>query len=192
MKCSRPLVLCALAALAACDGKTARPHAEPSVAGGFASAATAEAVAKSAEPGAYRLTMDAVRRTIEAQRNLALATGADPRAVAPQGTETIDEQVAKLEAAPALRAAVEDAGLTPREHVVASWVLFQAGMAQGVIDGGARPEAVLAGIRIHPENVEFFRAHREQIARLQKAMEDEVNEGEVIHGPLSAELADEN
>ena len=100
--------------------------------------------------------------------------------------------MAQLAASPALRRAVEQAGLTPREHVVASWVLFHAGVAQGVIDGGARPETVLAGIRIDPANVEFYRANREQIARLQKVMEDQVNEGEVIPGPLSAEFADEN
>lgn len=192
MKCSRPLALGALVLLAACEGQTARPRAEPSVAGGFASAATAEAVAKSVEPGAYRLTMDAVRRTLAAQRNLALATGADPRAAAPQGTEALDAQVAQLNASPELRRAVEEAGLTPREHVVASWVLFQAGVAQGVIDGGAEARTVLTGIRIDPANVEFYRANRDQIARLQKVMEEQVNEGEVLPGPLSAEFADEN
>jgi len=76
--------------------------------------------------------------------------------------------------------------------VVASWVLFQAGVAQGVIDGGAKPEEVLGSIRIAPENVAFYRQNQAQIARLRKAMEDEVNEGEVIHGVLLADQPDEN
>ena len=189
MKCSRPLALCAFAVLAACDGQTARPRAEPAIAGQFASAATAEAATHAVRPEEYTLTMDRVRRVIEAQRNLAMTTGAS---VAPQGTESVDEQVAKLDAAPELRAAVERAGLTTREQVVASRVLLQAEMAQGTIDGGAKSETVLAGIRINPANVEFYRANREQIARLQKVAEDQVNEGEVTDGPLSAEFADEN
>ena len=43
MKCSRPLALGTLVLLAACEGQTARPRAEPSVAGGFASVATTTA-----------------------------------------------------------------------------------------------------------------------------------------------------
>ena len=190
MKYARPLALCALAALVACD--TPAPRAEPQIAGQFASTVTAEAASRSTAPSEYRLTMDQVRRAIEAQRNLALATGVDPRMLAPVGTESIDEQVARLEAEPAAREAVRRAGLTPRQQVVASWVLFQAAMAQGVIDGGEKPETVLATIQIDPANVAFYRTHREQIARLQKAMEDEVNEGEVLPGPLAAEFTDEN
>jgi hypothetical protein len=186
-----PLALCALAALAACDAQTARPRAEPGIASGFAPAATAEAAARSADPAEYRLTMDLVRRVVAAQRNIALAEGMLPSEAA-YGTLPIDEQVAKLEAQPALRAAVERVGLTPREQVVASWVLFQAGVAQGVIDGGAKQEDVLGSIRIAPENVAFYRENQARIARLRKAMEDEVNEGEVIHGTLLADLPDEN
>lgn len=185
-----PLALCALAALAACDAQTAR-RAEPGIAGGFVPATTAEAAVKSADPAEYRLTMELVRRVLAAQRNLALAEGTDPSQVA-HGTLPIDEQVARLEAQPALRAAVERVGLTTREQVVASWVLFQAGVAQGVIDGGAKQEEVLGSIRIAPDNVAFFRENQAQIARLRKAMEDEVNEGEVIHGTLLAGLPDEN
>lgn len=186
-----PLALIALAALAACDAQTARPRAEPGIASGFAPAATAEAAARAADPAEYRLTMELVRRVLAAQRNLALAEGTDPGQVS-HGTLPIDEQVARLESQPVLRAAVERVGLTTREQVVASWVLFQAGVAQGVIDGGAKQEDVLGSIRIAPENVEFYRANRVQIARLQKAVEDEVNEGEVISGPLLNDPPDEN
>lgn len=185
-----PLTLCALAALAACDAQTAR-RAEPGIGGGFMPAATAGAAVKSVDPAEYRLTMDLVRRVIAAQRNLALAEGMLPNEAA-NATLPIDEQVAKLDAQPALRAAVERAGLTTREQVVASWVLFQAGVAQGVIDGGAKPEEVLGSIRIAPENVAFYRENQARIARLRKAMEDEVNEGEVISGALLADLPDEN
>jgi hypothetical protein len=185
-----PLTLCAIAALAACDAQTARRRAEPGIVSGFAPAATSEAAAKAVDPAEYRLTMDLVRRVISAQRNLALAEGMLPREA--DATLPIEEQVAKLDAQPALRAAVERAGLTTREQVVASWVLFQAGMAQGVIDGGAKPEEVLGSIRIAPENVAFYRDNQAQISRLRKAMEYEVNEGEVISGALLADLPDEN
>ncbi len=186
-----PLALCALAALAACDGQTSRPRAEPGIVSGFAPAATAEAAARAADPAEYRLTINLVRRVLAAQRNLALAEGTDPSQAA-HGTLPIDEQVARLESQPALRAAVERVGLSTREQVVASWVLFQAGVAQGVIDGGAKQEDVLGSIRIAPENVAFYRENQAQIARLRKAMEDEVNEGEVISGTLLADLPDEN
>ncbi|HEX8671110.1 MAG TPA: hypothetical protein VF710_04450 [Longimicrobium sp.] len=186
-----PLTLCAVAALAACDAQTARPRTEPGIAGGFMPAATAEAAAKSVDPAEYRLTMDLVRRVIAAQRNLALVEGTDPGEAA-HSTLPIDEQVARLEAQPALRAAVERTGLSTREQAVASWVLFQAAVAQGVIDGGGKQDDVLGTIRIAPENVAFYRANQAQIARLRKAMEDEVNEGEVISGGLLADLPDEN
>jgi hypothetical protein len=185
----RPLAVFAIAALAACDAQTDRP--EPGIAGQFVPGATAEAAAAKSSPAEYVLTMEGVRRALEAQRNIALAAGMDPRIAAPTGTEPLDEQVAMLDAVPALREAVAKAGLTTREQVVARSVLFQAGMAHGVIDAGEKAETVLASIRIAPENVEFFRANREQIARLQKAVEDEVNEGEVLPGPLAAGL-DEN
>ena len=185
-----PLALCALAALAACDAQTIR-RAEPGIASGFAPAATAEAAARAADPAEYRLTMELVRRVIAAQRNLALAEGTDPSQAA-HVTLPIDEQVARLEAQPALRAAVERVGLTPREQVLASWVLLQAGVAQGVIDGGAKQDDVLGSIRIAPENVAFYRQNQAQIARLRKTMEDEVNEGEVISGTLLGDLPDEN
>ena len=186
----RSLAVFAIAGLSACDAQSARPGAEPGIAGQFVAAATAEAAANSS-PAEYVLTMEGVRRALEAQRNIALAAGMDPRIAVPTGTEALDEQVAMLEAAPALREAVAKAGITTREQVVARSVLFQAGMAHGVIDAGEKAETVLASIRIAPANVEFFRANREQIARLQKAVEDEVNEGEVLPGPLAAEL-DEN
>lgn len=186
----RPLAILALAALAACDAQTARPGAEPGLAGQFVPGATAAAAAKSS-PAEYVLTMESVRRSLEAQRNIALVAGMDPRIASPTGTEPIDEQVAMLEAVPALREAVAKAGLTTREQVVARSVLFQAGMAHGVIDTGEKAETVLASIRIAPENVEFYRANHVQIARLQKAVEDEVNEGEVLPGPLAAGF-DEN
>ncbi len=186
-----PLALLALAALAACDAQTTRRRAEPGIASGFAPAATAEAAARSSDPAEYRLTMDQVRRVLAAQRDLALAEGTDP-SQANHSTLPIDEQVARLESQPALRAAVERVGLTPREQVVASWVLFQAGVAQGVIDGGAKQEDVLGSIRIAPENVAFYRENQARIARLRKAVEDAVNEGEVISGTLLADLPDEN
>ena len=184
----RPLAIFAIAALAACDAQSARPGAEPGIAGQFVPGATAAAASNSSSPAEYVLTMDRVRRALEAQRNIALAAGVDPQVAVPNGTEAIDEQVAMLEAVPALRQAVAQAGLTTREQVVARSVLFQAGMAHGVIDAGEKAETVLASIRIAPANVEFYRAHREQIARLQKAVEDEVNEGEVLPGPLAAEF----
>lgn len=186
----RSLAVFAFAALAACDAQSARPGAEPGIAGQFVPGATAAATAKSS-PAEYVLTMDGVRRALEAERNIALAAGMDPRIEVPTGTEPIDAQVAMLEAVPALREAVAKAGITTREQVVARSVLFQAGMAHGVIDAGEKAETVLSSIRIASENVEFFRANREQIARLQKAVADEVNEGEVLPGPLAAGF-DEN
>jgi hypothetical protein len=191
MKLARPLALCALAAVAACDTQSAR--STPGVAGQFAATAEAAAApATLAETGEYRLTMDLVRRAVEAERNLAVVTYRDPGLAAPHGTEPMAEQVAMLEASPVLLDAVKRAGITPREKVVARWVLQQATIAQGVIDGGAAPETVLGSIRIHPDNVAFFRQHRAEIARLQKAAEDEINEGEVIPGLPSAEIGAEN
>lgn len=195
MKYARPLALCALAALAACDAQTARPAAETGVVGQFASAATAEAAsapATFAEAAGYRLTLETVRRVIDAERNLAVVTYRDPSLAAPNGTEPMAQQVAALEASPVLRDAVAKAGLTAREKVVARWVLTQARIAHGVIEGGAAQPEVLGSIRIHADNVEFFRQNRDEIARLQKAAEDEINEGEVIPGLPSAEIGGEN
>jgi hypothetical protein len=189
-----PLAIAALAVLAACVSEAPSREA-PGIAGQFvATAATgAEPAAEVAAPAEYRLAMGKVGAWIDAQRNLALVTFANPKlkAEGPAG-EPVDAVVARLDASPELAGAVRQAGLSTREFATIGWSVAQAGAAQLAVAGGATPDAAAATLGIHPENVAFLATHGVEVARMRKAMEDEINEGEVFPGLPSEEISDEN
>ena len=88
------------------------------------------------EVNAYVLTEAAFTKYAQATKKLQAAPGraADCDDDDDGGTDaSIAAQVARLEALPGARAALQSAGLATREYVVISWSLLQAGIADGKI-----------------------------------------------------------
>jgi len=89
-------------------------------------------------------------------------------------SQSIDQVAAKLAAAPGAKAAVQSAGMTPREYVVFSLSLFQNGLAAWALDqpGGKLPPGVSKA------NVDFVKRHGAELKRLEGVRPDGGCEGE--------------
>jgi hypothetical protein len=191
------LALLALAAAACAKGEesaagdTARVSAE---AGGAAPAGASSTDADLADLSRYRLTMDKVDRYFVAQRNLfqkvkdmspaereALEKSQDSVADA---DANLDDMVRNIERSPVMRDAVRDAGLSPREYVMVTMAMFQAGMAASVIK--MRPndnqDSLAREMKVNPENLKFMQEHEAHITQKQKAMEEEMKRMGITDG----------
>ncbi|HEU0223973.1 MAG TPA: hypothetical protein VFR29_00895 [Steroidobacteraceae bacterium] len=76
-----------------------------------------------------------------------------------EGVESIRAMVTRLDRNPAIKGAIESAGLTTREYVLFSLGVFQAGMAAWALDqpGGTLPPG------FQRKNVDFYNAHKAAI-----------------------------
>jgi hypothetical protein len=77
-------------------------------------------------------------------------------------SSSLSQIVAKADAAPGVKAAIQSAGMTTREYIVFSMSLLQVGIAAWVADqpGGAPPSGVSM------DNVKFYRAHKAAVEKL--------------------------
>jgi hypothetical protein len=75
------------------------------------------------------------------------------------GAGSIGEMVARIDRAPAVKAAIQSAGLTAREYVVFGFAVFQTGMAVWALEqpGGKLPPGTSQA------NVAFYKANRAKI-----------------------------
>ena len=127
----------------------------------------------------YELTMEALRQWVEANRNLERVVAADPSveaALEPEESEgqDVDASVAimaeRIEGIPAAAAAVEEAGLTPREYVVIGWTMLQSGMAGLSLKAGGDTAEVAREMGIDPANLRFMAEHEAEIAEIRRQM----------------------
>ena len=89
--------------------------------------------------------------------------------------KTIDQMVAKFNATPGAKAAIQGGGMTTREFIVFSMSIFQTGMASWALSqpGGKLP----AGVSM--TNINFYRKHEAAMAALNQASEsDNCNGGD--------------
>jgi len=79
-----------------------------------------------------------------------------------ESSQSLDADVARIDAIPGVRAAGKSAGMTTREYIVFTFSLFQNGMAAWALSqpGGTLPPGTLIA------NVNFFRAHEAAIQKL--------------------------
>jgi hypothetical protein len=119
------------------------------------------------EINAYVLTEQGLAKYTAATRNL----GAIAKRLAgncndddDNGAQSLDATVARINAIPEAKTAIQSAGLTTREFIVFSWSLFQSGFtAWGLTQpGGKLPPGVSMA------NVDFYRAHEDAIKKLGK------------------------
>jgi hypothetical protein len=117
----------------------------------------------SREVNAFVLTEAVFAKYAQATKKLqAGAYGSAANCDHGDGDQSIDAQVAHLNAIPGAAAAVKSAGLSAREYVVISWSLLQAGIASWALaQPGAKPTR-----DISMANVNFYRAHEAAIKSL--------------------------
>jgi len=117
----------------------------------------------------FELTMANVDAWMHAQKALGEAVKKDPSLdPAMNISEESDAQyVARLEASPAMKAAIESAGMSVRDYAYTSQSLVATLMAVGAVEAGQLKE-IPEGI--NPRNVDFIKAHRAEIEAKMKAM----------------------
>jgi hypothetical protein len=177
MKLSR-LSFALVLVLAACTkpADTAAPAGASTVAtpattaaASAASEAQAPATGGSDSIDNFELTMANVDAWMHAQKALGEAVKKDPSLdPAMNVSEENDAQyVARLEASPAMKAAIESAGMSVHDYAYTSQSLVATLMVVGAVEGGQLkdiPEGV------NPRNVDFVKAHRAEIEAKMKAM----------------------
>jgi hypothetical protein len=84
------------------------------------------------------------------------------------GANSLNALVAQLDAAPAVKAAIQSAGLTTREWAVFTFAMAQTGLAVWMLDqpGGELPAGVSTA------NVDFYRKHRAAIEKIKPLEEN--------------------
>jgi len=124
----------------------------------------------------YQLTEAGLAKFTQATRKLAALPGAcdEDDTDEDSDAQSLDQMVAKLNAAPGAAAAIQSAGMSTREYVVFSWSIMQNGMASWAMSqpGGTLPPGVSKA------NVDFFRKHDAELKAIGKL--DESNCGDDV------------
>lgn len=84
-------------------------------------------------------------------------------------SQSLDQMVAKFNAVPGLKAAIQSAGMTTREYVVFTFSLFQNGLAAWAMSqpGGKLPADVSKA------NVDFYNRHATELGELEALKTDD-------------------
>jgi hypothetical protein len=183
-------VLASLTLGAACAKGEERDTAAGDTAGAAAGAPAASAAGSSADADLadltrYRLTMDKVDRYFAAHRNLLQKvkdmSPAEREALeksqesSSDANANLDDMVRNIERSPVYRDALRQAGLSPREYIMVTMAMFQAGMAASVVKMRPKddPDSLAREMKVNPENLKFMQQHEAEITQKQKAMEEE-------------------
>jgi hypothetical protein len=88
-------------------------------------------------------------------------------------SKSLDQMVAKLNSRPGVKAALQGAGMTPREYIVFSMSIFQTGMATWALGqpGGKLPPGLSMA------NVNFYRKNEAAMSRLATDSESDECDG---------------
>ena len=115
------------------------------------------------EISAYALSEAALAKYTQASANLGslskqIASNCDDS----DSPASLDASVARINAVPQAKAAIQSAGMTTREYLVFSLSLFQSGMAAWALTqpGGTLPPGVSKA------NVDFYRSHEQALKKL--------------------------
>jgi hypothetical protein len=119
--------------------------------------------------------MPKYKQFMNAMLNLGKAAQRDSTiggALEDSGNLTLDQSVARIEAVPAARKAIAQAGLTPREFTLAQGAMLQGGMAYGLMKQyHLTADSIVKATGVSRANLEFFRANEAELERMGKAME---------------------
>ena len=120
------------------------------------------------------LTLERVRQWNQALKNLAYTVAADTalaRAIRPAPGEPMSAVAARLDSFPALRQAVERAGLSPRDYMTLNTALFRAMVTSYALEEG-RLDAVPEGESA--ADVRFVQQHGQEIRAMVAATREEL------------------
>lgn len=117
----------------------------------------------------HRLSLDRIRAIYQAERNWKRAGGTDLDSDAPQdenatAADGANEMVRQFQQHPQFVSALQGVGLTPREAAVEFMVFAMASIAAA---GGGETYTS----QVSPESVEFVRANRAELERLENEKE---------------------
>lgn len=171
--------------LSACDkgnvGSTAAGQKSTTPAG-----STKSADDDLAELAEYRLSMDKFDRYIAAQRNMIMNASklspAERAAMEARGDsednsdETLDDMARKVESEPVMKAAVREAGLSPREFALIGMSFVQTSMAAGILK--MRPndnqDSLIREMKANPANVKFLLDNEAELTRKNTVLQEEL------------------
>lgn len=170
--------LLALCLVVACSGDAKTGSTDSAAASANGSGDMDEQLA---DISSYRLTMDKVDRWMNAQRSMARQVAA----LSPAEREAfkarqeqkddasdadMDEMVQRIESEPMMKAAVRDAGLSPREFTLLTMSMIQTGMATAVLD--MRPndnqDSLARAMKANMDNIRFMRENQAELTRKQQ------------------------
>ena len=184
-----PLATLALALpLAACTRKEAANGTDTTAVAAGPAAADAPSASTSSSSqggldarvvGAYPLTMDKLNRAIQAGRNIEAVEKANPglsKRWKHEDEDVADDDLnaklsgvlARIEREPAVRGAIESAGLSPRDFVLTTFGVVSASAAVQMKKLGAPPEESGFGAHVTDSNIAFVTAHQAEVAALMK------------------------
>ena len=123
----------------------------------------------------YTLTLPKYKQMMSAMLNLGKAAQQNPgisAALENSADATLDQMIARLNAVPAARKAIADAGLGTREFALIEMASLQAGMAYGLTKQlHLTPDSVARTTGVSKANLEFFRTNEAELERMRQAME---------------------
>lgn len=115
------------------------------------------------EVSSYLLTEAGLAKFKKATENLAATPGACiDRDDDDSNSQSIDQMTAKIDATPGAKAAIQSAGMAPREYIVFMFSMMQSRMSAWALSqpGGKLPPGVSQA------NVDFYRKHEAAMAAL--------------------------
>lgn len=136
----------------------------------------------------YRLTTAMLAQLSAVQENIYAMLKANPdlnkrygdeRSGHEAEAETLDEMAKRFDRIPEMKQAIVKSGLTPRQYMLATMALFQAGMSAALMDApGADQSKIAPVVRA---NIAFLKAHKAEMDR----MEARAKEIEQLSQPAS-------
>jgi hypothetical protein len=132
----------------------------------------------------YKLSMEKVDKFYAAQHNMATAfrnmSPAERQLLESDSTDdsggSLDKMARNFEKVPAVRDAIEDAGLSTREFAVLTMSMIQTGMAASILE--MRPndnqDSLVREMQANMDNIKFYREHKAEIDAKQQAAQKEM------------------
>jgi len=166
---------------AACQGE-GTPAADSDAAASTQTAAARDAESDLADVTEYELSMDKVDKYFAAQRNMMAKvkdmTQAERDALdmGNSANASLDDMARSMDRNPAIRSAIEDAGLSSREYATLTMAFVQAAMASSVLQ--MRPnenqDSLAREMKASMDNIRFMREHEAELTRKQQELAAEM------------------
>ncbi len=139
-----------------------------------------------AELAGYRLSMDKFDKFVAAQRNMMVNASklspAEKAAMEARGDsednsdDTLGDMARNVESEPIMKAAVREAGLSPREFALIGMSFMQTSMAAGILK--MRPndnqDSLIREMKANPANVKFLLDNEAELTRKHTALQAEI------------------